>query len=236
MAIKAVLFDLDGTLLDYDLRTDFLPNYFSALGKYFAKVIIPEKLVQGIMLGSDAIQHNDGSVTNEEAFAEVFYPFIDKKREGMEPDFMKFYQEVFPRLQRFAGYKSEARDVVEAAFSMGYRVVIATNPYFPAVAVQERLRWAGIHDLPFDIITSYENSHYAKPDPGYFREIVEKLGCRAEESLVVGDEAMDMVAGIIGCQTFLVQSPATNDDEITPQPTYQGNLYDVKTLLLSQLE
>ena len=96
LTIHAVLFDLDGTLLDYDLRTDFLPNYLAALGKYFAHDIPPDRLVKGIMIASDAIANNDGTRTNEEAFAQVFYPFVGRTRDALEPEFMKFYQDVFP--------------------------------------------------------------------------------------------------------------------------------------------
>jgi HAD superfamily hydrolase (TIGR01549 family) len=231
MTIQAVLFDLDGTLLDYDMRNDFLPHYFQELGKYFAPIITPEKLIKGIMLGSDAIGDNDGSVTNEEAFARVFYPSVNMEREKLEPEFLKFYKEVFPTLQQYSTQKPEAYEVIATAFNLGYRVVIATNPYFPAIAVQERLVWAGIHGFPYAKVTNYENSHFAKPDPRYFLEIVDELDCQPAETLVVGDEAMDMVAGLIECQTFLVNSAATIENEIHPPPTYQGTLNDVKTLL-----
>ena len=234
MTINAVLFDLDGTLLDYDLRTHFLPSYFAALGEFFSNDIPPEKLINGIMLASDAIGKNDGTLTNEEAFARVFYPYVSKERDTLEPEFMRFYQEVFPTLRKYATQKPEARKVVESIVSLGYPVVIATNPYFPAIAVQQRLIWAGVDDFPYRKVTSYENSHFAKPNPGYFREIVDELECAPEDCLVVGDEAMDMAAGLIGCQTFLVKSPATKENEINPQPTYQGNLYDVKALLSNQ--
>ena len=195
MTIKAILFDLDGTLLDHDMRSDFLPHYFEALGKNFAHIIPPKKLIQGIMLGSDAISKNDGTVTNEEAFAQVFYPYVNMEREILEPEFMVFYRDVFPILQQYTKRKPEARDVVETMFKLGYSVVIATNPYFPYTAVQQRMVWAGVDGLPYQKITSYENSHFAKPDPRYFLEILDEIGCRPEEALVVGDEAMDMIAG-----------------------------------------
>jgi HAD superfamily hydrolase (TIGR01549 family) len=231
MTLQAILFDLDGTLLDYDLRVEFLPRYFEALGAYFAHMIPPDKLIKGIMVASDAIGDNDGTVTNQEAFAQVFYPYVNYDRQILEPMFMNFYREIFPTLQYVAPTKPEAREVVVCAFNLGYRVVIATNPYFPEIAVQHRLVWAGVDGLPYHKITTYENSHYAKPDLRYFREIIDDIGCTPEESLVVGDEAMDIVAGLIGCQTFLVKSAATVINEIHPQPTYQGSLYDLKNLL-----
>ncbi|MDF1515762.1 MAG: hypothetical protein P1S60_18290 [Anaerolineae bacterium] len=61
MHLTTVMFDLDGTLLDYDLRDQFLPNYFAALETTFANRIKPERLVDGIQLASEAIGHNDGT-------------------------------------------------------------------------------------------------------------------------------------------------------------------------------
>ena len=229
--LKAVLFDLDGTLLDYDLRSEFLPHYFSAMGKYFAHRIEPEKMIKGIMLASDAIGANDGKVSNEQAFARIFYPYVGVEREILEPEFQAFYRDIFPSLRKYATRKTEARGVIENAFDLGYSVVIATNPYFPDVAVQQRLEWAGVAGLPYSKVTTYENSHFAKPDPRYFKEIVDEMGCRPNEALVVGDEAMDMVAGSIGCPTFLISSPATKEFEIKPKPTYRGSLEDVKIVL-----
>lgn len=234
MTLKAILFDLDGTLLDHDMRADFLPHYFEALGRTFAHIVPPKKLIHGIMLGSDAITKNDGTFTNEEVFAQAFYPYVQIERELLEPQFIIFYKDVFPILQQYTTRKPEARDVVQTMFELGYDVVIATNPYFPYTAVQQRLVWAGVAGLPYQRITSYENSHFAKPDPRYFREIVDEIGCKPEEALVVGDEAMDMIAGGIGCQTFLVESTSTIENEIRPQPTYRGTLTDVKALVTNR--
>ena len=231
MRLRAVLFDLDGTLLEYDLRKEFLPNYFNALGAYFAHDIDPEKLVKGIMLASDAISQNAGLVTNEQAFSRVFYPFVNRTKKEMAPAFHTFYQDVFPTLQQYAKQKPCARDVIATAFALNLHVVIATNPYFPETAVMQRLAWADVHDFPYDKVTTYENSHFAKPDTRYFDEIMDELGVTPSETLVVGDEAMDMVAGLIGCQTFLVTSEATEETDIHPIPTFKGKLNEVTNLL-----
>jgi len=231
MTLKAMLFDLDGTLLDYDMRRDFLPPYFAALAAHVADVVSPNALTAAVMRGSDAISNNDGSRTNLEAFAEVFYPLIGHAREAMEPRFMDFYENVFPSLQKYARRKPEARRAMQAAFDRGCDVVIATNPHFPAIATQHRLAWAGIDDFNFRKVTAYENSSFAKPNLGYYREILDELGRAPEEALMIGDEAMDMVAGHLGCPTFLVASAATHLEEIDPPPTYQGALTDLITLL-----
>jgi HAD superfamily hydrolase (TIGR01549 family) len=215
MPLKAILFDLDGTLLEHDMRNDFIPHYFALLSKHMAEWIPPDKLAPSVMRGADAVTDNDGSRTNEE----------------MEPRFMDFYARVFPALRQYTAPKPEARIVVQTAFDKGYDVVIATNPHFPDIATQHRLAWAGVEDFPYRKVTTYENSHFAKPSLGYYQEILDELGCAPEEALMIGDEAMDMVAAHLGCPTFLIPGPATKMEEIDPPPTYQGTLSDVIALL-----
>jgi HAD superfamily hydrolase (TIGR01549 family) len=229
--IEAVLFDLDGTLLDHSMLDDFLQPYLAALSARVADLVPPDQLVASLMQGSEAITANDGTRTNAEAFAETFFAQLDAPREALEARMMRFYREDFPALRTHTRRKPAARPVVQTAFDLGYEVVIATNPYFPAVAIEARLRWAGVADFPYRKVTSYENSHFAKPHLGYFREILKELGLAPAQALMVGDEAMDMVAARLGCPTFLVPSRATRPEAIDPPPTYRGTLEDVAALL-----
>jgi HAD superfamily hydrolase (TIGR01549 family) len=229
--LKAVLFDLDGTLLGNNMMEDFVPPYFAKLSARMSTHVQPERLVVAIRKASNAIAESDGSQTNEEAFAEVFYAYLGKSREALEPHLMDFYVQDFPNLRKFTHRKPAARRVVEAAFAMDYKVAIATNPFFPEVAIQERMRWAGVHDFPYDRVTTYENSHFAKPDLRYFEEVLEALACAPSQALMVGDQAMDMVAAELGCRTFLVPSGATESELDAPDPDYRGKLIDVLPVL-----
>lgn len=229
--LKAVLFDLDGTLLGNNMMEDFVPHYFEKLAAAMSDHVPPDRLIAAIRAGSQAIVESNSTQTNEEAFAEVFYDYLDKPREALEPHLMDFYVRDFPQLQKFTYRKPQAREVVETAFAMNYKVAIATNPFFPAVAVEERMRWAGVHGLPYDRVTTYENSHFAKPDLRYFEEVLDALDCQPRHSLMVGDQAMDMVAAELGCWTFLVPSGATEPEMTTPEPDYRGKLIDVLPVL-----
>jgi FMN phosphatase YigB (HAD superfamily) len=230
--IQAILFDLDGTLLDNDMAT-LLPYYFRLLGARVAHHIAPDEFMDHLIKASDAMIANDGRATNEEVFVEVFYDSTGLPRDELEPVFVDFYANDFPTLRRYTRPKPEARPVVQMAFDLGFDVVIATNPVFPATAVQQRLAWAGVDGLPYRRVTSFENSRAAKPNLRYFEEILDDLGLPASAVMVVGDENMDMVAAHLGCKTFLVPGPRTELAPKTPSPDYSGTLADVGALLQS---
>jgi len=225
-SIQAILFDLDGTLLENDMNV-FLPHYFQRLSARVDHILPTNAFLNELMRATRAMLENDGRATNEEVFSAAFYPLAGHTREELEPVFIDFYRNDFPALQQYARRKPEARQVVRSAFDLGYDVVIATNPLFPALAIEERLRWAGVADFPYHLVTTYENSRACKPNLLYFEEIAEKLGRPAEACLVVGDEDMDMVAARLGCTTFLVPSPRTDLGPEIPEPNYRGTLAEV---------
>jgi FMN phosphatase YigB (HAD superfamily) len=228
--VRAVFFDLDGTLLDVDM-TVFLAQYLRLAAARLAHLIPPDQFVPHLLRATNVMVENDGRATNEAVFWEAFTPLIGRERSELEPAFEAFYLEDFPRLRAITQCKEEARRVVEAALAAGCDVLITTNPVFPQTAIFQRLEWAGLGDLPFRRVTTYENSSFCKPNLHFFDALAEDLGRAPAECLVVGDEDMDMVAGRAGYPTFLVSSPTTNLSPTTPQPTHSGALADVITLL-----
>ena len=101
------------------------------------------------------------------------------------------------------------------------------------------MEWADVVDFPYRLVTTYENSHACKPNLLYFELIMEAIGHRADECLVVGDDDMDMVAARLGCDTFYVSPSGPESkaqgklDSTTPEPTYRGTLADLGVLLES---
>lgn len=230
--ISAILFDLDGTLLDNDMDV-FLPHYFKMLTAHMAHILPPEQFLARLMQATQEMLTNDGRTTNEEAFAAAFYPLSGRPRQEVEALLLEFYTFEFPALRQYTRSKPEARRVVQLAFDLGCDVAITTNPLFPAIAVEQRLAWAGVDHFPYRLVTTYENSRATKPNLLYFEQVLDFLGRAPEESLVVGDEDMDMVAAHLGCRTFLVPGPRTDLSPGTPPPCYEGTLAEVGDLLRS---
>lgn len=229
-SIKAILFDLDGTLLDINLKL-FIPHYVKILSETIAHLVSPKKFLTSMMKATNAVEQNDGRDTNENVFAEVFFPLIGYSRKKIDPIFKKFYEQGFSKLRQYAKRKTEARSVVQAVFNNNYDVVIATTPLLPAITIEQRLEWAGVNDFPYRLITTFENSRASKPNLLYYKQILEIIGHPPEACLMVGDEDRDMVAAHLGMHTFLVPSPHTNLGPEIPVPTYKGKLADLKPLL-----
>ncbi|MFX0058992.1 MAG: HAD family hydrolase [Candidatus Hodarchaeota archaeon] len=228
--LKAILFDLDGTLIDVDLKL-FIPEYLNALANFISHLVPKRKIVPKLLKASEAINNNNGEKTNEEIFIETFFPFEGYTRDDIQPLFDEFYETKFLNLKQYTKQKPEARAVVQAVFDKGFDVVIATTPVLPLTAIQQRLEWAGVGDFPYKLVTSIENSRANKPNLTYYKNIAYFLGHSPKECLMVGDEDKDMIAAKLGYQTFLVNSSNTEIDIRTPAPTYEGTLNDLKKLI-----
>jgi FMN phosphatase YigB (HAD superfamily) len=228
--LKGILFDLDGTLLDIDLNK-FFPFYHKHFYENFPNSMTLEEFIKHMWASiHKTVMHKTGRTNLDVLMDEFLRPF-SLTREEAEPLLRNYYKNAYPQLKRFVNPRPESREVVLYVIKKNFKVVLATNPLFILDALKARMNWAGIDDLPFDLITHAENFTTCKPNLGYFREVFLKTGLKSEECLVVGDEHNDMVAKSLGCQTFLIKSPMTNLQEDTPKPDFVGNLKDLIKLL-----
>lgn len=205
MRIKYILFDLDGTLLPMD-QDAFLKIYFESLAARLAPLgYEPKKLIDGIWAGTAAMVKNDGSCSNEEAFWKTFAALFGEHVRQDEPVFADFYHNEFQKVQAACGFAPQASAIVRCLKERGFTVVLATNPIFPAIATQSRIRWAGLEPEDFALYTTYENSCRCKPNPDYYRDVLAALGTEPEECVMVGNDVQeDMVAETLGMRVFLL--------------------------------
>lgn len=229
---KIVLFDLDGTLLPMD-QDIFVKTYF----KLLAAKLIPhgyeaDKLIDGIWTGTAAMVKNDGSCTNEQAFWNCFAGIFGEHVRGDEPIFDEYYRTDFQQVAQVCGHTPEARAVIDMLKAAGVRVALATNPIFPAVATESRMRWAGLSPEDFELYTTYENSRHCKPNPEYYKDIFATLGCEGSDCIMVGNDVEeDMIAASLGAKVFLLTDCLINkkDRDINAYP--HGSFAELKEFL-----
>lgn len=206
MAIKAVLFDLDGTLLPMD-QNKFLKGYFGLLTEKMVKNGYEAGVfMKALLTGTDAMVANDGTLTNEALFWREFGKFYTPETLPPITLFDEFYRDDFPKTKAFCGYDARPRKIVDAVKEKGLLSVLATAPAFPAIATETRMGYVGLKPADFLFYTTYENSTYCKPSEGYYREVLEKIGCAPEECLMVGNDVTDdmIPAAAVGMDTFLL--------------------------------
>ena len=237
MKIKAVLFDLDGTLLPMDQEI-FVKAYFSALAKklYLHGYTDSAALTKAIWAGTAAMIKNDGSKTNGEVFWDVFAATFGEGSRRDEEYLDGFYKNEFSTVREVCGYTPEAKAVVELVKSLGARAVLATNPIFPRVATEQRISWAGLSPSDFELITSYENSRFSKPSKEYYLEIIAALGLSPSECLMVGNDVEDdMVVRELGLSVFLLTDNLINKYKKDVSEYPHGDFSELSAYLKSVL-
>ena len=80
----------------------------------------------------------------------------------------------------------------------------------------------------FELITTYEDCRFCKPNPVYFQEILTELGLRPEECLMVGNDVEeDLVIRKLGVKTFLVTDTMENKKGLPVETDYRGTLEEL---------
>lgn len=205
ISLDTLLFDLDGTLLPLNIEM-FMDRYFQALVPKVESVVKRDVFIKQLWAATQQlVQNEDASRTNIEKFKHLFLTATQLNEEEIWPIFDAFYQQDFDNLRDTTRPSAISREICRIALDKGYQVVIATNPIFPAEAIYRRIEWAGLKDLPFTLVTTMENMHFCKPNPKYFLEILDRVGCAEDTCMMFGNDVQeDGVAGKLGIKTYLV--------------------------------
>ncbi len=231
MTTTTILLDLDNTLLGNDMH-NFLPPYFVSLGKRLREFIDSKDLQQLLINSVQTMMDNqDPDVSNMAVFWADFSRRIGYPIEVLQPAIDAFYAQEYPRLQQYTHFRPQAQPLIRRLFDDGYQVVIATNPLFPATAIEQRLDWAGVNGFPYALVTTMENSHFAKPNPRYYQEILAKVNSAPQSTWMVGDNLQHDIAPArsLGLKTWWINDDTQHSAPAQPPPACdkQGTLAEL---------
>jgi putative hydrolase of the HAD superfamily len=226
--IKAILFDLDGTLTMMD-QDEFMRNYVGLLAPRFTHLISPEKFAKQIGRSIEVmVKEPKPGKTNLQVFFDDFTKATGLTYNTLWPIFEGFYSTDFPALRCLVKINPEGKRVVESAIQQGYTIAVASNPVMPLSAIEERVRWAGLSPSVFSVVPSIEAFHFCKPQIGFYEEVAQQLGLSPRECMMVGNHPVeDLIARKVGMKTFFV-----GDKSVEVQTDYSGDLSELNKLVL----
>ncbi|HEX8708091.1 MAG TPA: HAD family hydrolase [Pyrinomonadaceae bacterium] len=182
--IKAVIFDIDGTLVDsVDLHAQAWKETF----KHFGKDIPYQQVRHQIGKGGDQLMP-------------VFFSREEVEELGEEMEKYRgelYKRDYLPRVRAFA----QVRELFQRIRADGKRIALASSAKKDELGAYKKL--ARIEDL-VEEETSADDADKSKPHPDIFMAALEQLGdVEADEAVVVGDTPYDAeAAGKIRLRTI----------------------------------
>jgi FMN phosphatase YigB (HAD superfamily) len=222
--IKAILFDLDGTLIDVDMYR-FVPGYLRRLTAQMRELVNPAQATKSLHNAVAAMFANDDAgKTLQEVLLEVLSLELAMTPDQYTECLTKFCDSDLGELKPLVSGHASAIDLVEASLARGWEVVLATNPIFPRQVVDARAAWGGVDCSKFSYVTAYETEHFCKPNPGFFHEVMGRLNLEASDCLMVGNDPLhDLAAGQTGMQTCLLTPWSISRPGVEFVPDWKGH-------------
>jgi putative hydrolase of the HAD superfamily len=206
--IKAILFDLDNTILD---RTNTFRSFTNSfLRSYFDHL----EMTQDIF---DRIIHldQDGYKDKHELFSELLEE-LPWKTKPLETELLNFYSTEYVKN---AVLMEHAREVVQHARKK-YKTGLITNGR--TLIQYGKIDQLGIRN-EFDLIIVSEEAGIKKPDPRIFEMAIKQLEVKPEECIYIGDHPVNDIEGAakIGMETIWMKVNQPWNDGIEAKLLHQ---------------
>lgn len=202
MNLAAVLFDLDGTLLDLD-GDEYMDQFIWGASQGMAPLVNPEAFREAILVAAiPAVARAHPGVSNRRVLWDTVAQVLNLPTATLEERFDQVTSRHLKEIYPGGGPMHGAHRVVNWARQAGLKLAVATMPIYSRHVVDERLERAGLADVPWDFIAT-DAMDTVKPRPPYFRAIAEALAVPAASCLMVGnDYFQDVPARRVGMETF----------------------------------
>ncbi|MFW9921965.1 MAG: HAD family hydrolase [Candidatus Thorarchaeota archaeon] len=247
MVINALLFDMDSTIIQIE-EYDFSKNYFQLLhNHYFPELDMRffyqsmHEITKNVMINSFPKEFT------METFMREMSSKFNQTPEELYVKFMSFYNNEYDKLEKYISPMKGVKNLMNECIERGFEIIVATTPVFPEVAITKRLKWGGLGDFDFKLVTHAENMHFSKPRVEYYIEILSYIKKKVTECMMIGNEFIGDIVGPtkLGMKTFYCPVPSINEEFYdSPEfkkynkikPNYTGSIADFTDLLNNGLQ
>lgn len=194
--IRAVIFDLDNTLLD-----------FVQLKERAIDAAIEAMIDAGLKLGKEEARAKVYEIYEEEGieYQQVFDRFLKEVMGFIDPRIHAAGIVGYRRAREGAltTYPHVSVTIVEL-LKRGLKLAVVSDA--PRLQAWLRLCSLGLHNY-FDVVVAFEDTMRRKPAPEPFEKALQKLGVKPEETIMLGDWAERDIVGakLLGMRTVFAR-------------------------------
>jgi len=187
-----IFLDYDGTLVE-ERSEEFYKLYFKLLSK---KSKLPFEKIYNLVMESvnETLENDDENITLFEKFLEIISHKSSIGKNYWLEFFIDFYQNEFNEIKKVTIPKD---NIIKKIKKTDHQLIFASNPLFPKIAVEKRISFAGLSPNNFIYISHMENSHFAKPNPKFFKEILNSLNLDPKNCVMIGDSDFDKASELV---------------------------------------
>lgn len=217
--IKAIVFDLDNTLMDFMLMKN---------GAVRAAIIAMQDAGLNLSFEEakariDAI-YKDQGIEFQTVFDQMLTDLLGKiDYKILSAGIVAYRIEREANLKTYPGVYSTLIELIK----MGIKLAIVSDA--PSKEAWLRLSYLNLHHI-FDVIITYDEARERKPSPVPFNLALKELNLKANECLMIGDWAeRDMVgAKVVGMKTVFARYGDTFN---TGNPDSDYDINDIRELI-----
>ncbi len=168
--------------------------------------------------------------TLQDVFVSTFSPGLGLPVEQLLDQVRTYYTDVFPSLKKISSPQPATLSLIERSLHHGWNIVITADPLYPQTAILQRLVWAGLNPnkVPLSLITSSENVHFSKRNPGFYLETMAQIGWPETPVVVISRDTS--IPSSLGFSTIqLVDESASQS---SPDQHSAGSLDQIFPMLI----